>query len=94
MATTKLTLSMDEDTISLAKQLASENKTSVSRLFKKLISEFPKKEKTVDPIKEKYKNAEIPDWIKDLPIKTKIDLPANVDYKDLKYEYLKEKYGL
>ncbi|BAU53309.1 DUF6364 family protein [Mucilaginibacter gotjawali] len=94
MATTKLTLSVDEDTINLAKHLASENNTSVSRLFKRLINEFPKKENPTDPILEKYKNVEIPGWIKDLSIKTKIDLPANVDYKDLKYEYLKEKYGL
>jgi hypothetical protein len=43
---------------------------------------------------EKIKQMEIPDWIKKLSIGSKINLPENVDYKDLKYEYLKEKYGL
>jgi len=94
MATTKLTLSVDRDTIDLAKQLASENNISVSRLFKKLIREFPKKTKVTDPILEKYKDVEIPAWIKDLSVKTKIDLQANVNYKDLKYKYLKENYKL
>jgi hypothetical protein len=94
MATTKLTLSVDRDTIDLAKQLASENNISVPRLFKKLITEFPKKTKVTDPILEKYKDVEIPAWIKDLSVKTKIDLQANVNYKDLKYKYLKENYKL
>ena len=94
MATVKLTLSVDRDTIELAKTLASENNVSVSRLFKKLINELPRKSKTKDFIFEKYKAEEIPAWIKDLSIKQKIDLPADVNYKDLKYEYLKEKYGL
>ena len=94
MATVKLTLSVDRDTIDLAKTLASENNVSVSRLFKKLINELPRKSKTKDFIFEKYKTEDIPAWIKDLSIKQKIDLPADVNYKDLKYEYLKEKYGL
>jgi hypothetical protein len=93
MATSKLTLSVDKDTINLAKQLASDNNLSVSRLFKKLIRDFPKT-KATDPVLEKYKDVEIPAWIKDLSVKQKIDLPADVNYKDLKYEYLKEKYGL
>jgi hypothetical protein len=37
---------------------------------------------------------EIPDWIKKLSVTPKVDLPDDVDYKELKYEYLKERYGL
>jgi len=91
---TKLTLSVDKDTIQLAKELASENNISVSKFFKKIIKEFPRKEKKKDPLLDKYKDVEIPQWIKDLSTDTKVDLPENVNYKDLKYQYLKEKHGL
>ena len=64
MATSKLTLSDDHDTIALAKDL----------------------------ILEKYKNIEIPQWIKDLTIETKVD--SNMDYDNVKYEYLKDRSGL
>ena len=94
MAADKLTLSVDKGTINLAKQLASENNTSVSKLFKELINTFPRKAKKADPLIEKYENVEIPDWIRQLTINPEIELSDDADYKDLKYEYLKEKYGL
>ena len=94
MATTKLTLSMDEDTILVAKRIASEDNVSVSKLVKSLIRALETEKRASDPVLEKIRNTEVPGWIKDLSIKTKIDLPPNVDYKDLKYEYLKEKYNL
>jgi hypothetical protein len=40
MATTKLTLSADEQTIELAKRIASEDNISVSKLFKELLNHF------------------------------------------------------
>ena len=93
MATVKLTLSADEDTVSLAKSIASEENTSVSKLFKQLITELAKKRKKEDPLLEKIRNTEIPEWIKNLSIGS-VDLPEDFDYKEARYEYLKEKYGL
>lgn len=92
MATEKLTLSADRDTIELAKHLASEDNISVSKLFKALITDLAKKRKKKDPILEKYKDVEMPQWIKDLTIDAKYDSTKSDD--DVKYEYLKEKYGL
>ena len=92
MATGKLTLSVDKDIIHLAKERASENNLSVSKLFTALIKDLPKKRKESDPILEKYKNVEIPQWIKDLTIESEID--PDIDYDKVKFEYLKEKYGL
>jgi len=92
MATEKLTLSADRDTIELAKYLASEDNISVSKLFKTLITDLAKKRKKKDPILEKYKDIEIPQWIKDLTIDAKYDSSKSDD--DVKFEYLKEKYGL
>jgi ribosomal protein L18E len=92
MSATKLTLSTDKDTIELAKSLASESNTSVSKLFKTLVTELAKKRRKKDPILEKYKNVEIPQWIKDLTIEGTYDSSMSDD--EIKYEYLKEKYGL
>ena len=92
MATEKLTLSADRDTIELAKHLASEDNISVSKLFKTLVNDLAKKRKMKDPILEKYKDVEMPQWIKDLTIDAKYDSTKSDD--DVKYEYLKEKYGL
>ncbi len=94
MATTKLTLSVDRDTIDLAKQLASENNISVSRLFKNFVREKAVKKVKNDPILEKYKDVQIAPEILALTGILKGKYPEDMDYKDMKYEYLKEKYGL
>jgi hypothetical protein len=94
MAATKLTLSSDEDTVELAKRIASNNNISVSKLFKKLITEFSKKETKKDPLLERYEQMEFSDDIKALRGVLKGKYPDDMDYKDMKYEYLKEKHGL
>ncbi|MBS1503910.1 MAG: hypothetical protein JST32_17705 [Bacteroidetes bacterium] len=94
MENTKLTLSIDRDTIQLAKEIASEEHVSVSKLFKTLINEVAKKRQKKDPLLEKLKTMEIPDDIKALTGILKGKYPEDMDYKDMKYEYLKEKYGL
>ena len=91
-ATSKLTLSVDRDTIQIAKRVASESNISVSKLFKKLVTEIDKKRNKKDPLLEKLRNTDIPDWIKDLTVVNK----PTPDF-DLKAEYgkhLEEKYGL
>ena len=91
MALTKLTLSSDTDTIQLAKRIASDNNISVSKLFKKLILEINKKTTEKDPVLEKIKNAEIPDWIKQLKLS---DKPTpDFDHKAEYGKHLEEKYG-
>ncbi|MFD0794657.1 DUF6364 family protein [Mucilaginibacter litoreus] len=94
MATTKLTLSADEQTVELAKRIASEDNISVSKLFKQLLNDFSKKRRKEDPLIERYKNIEISEDIKALKGILKGKVPENVDYKDIKWEYLKERHGL
>jgi len=92
MATTKLTLSIDKDTIQMAKELASESNMSVSKLFKKLINEVARKSKKKDPLLEKIRSAKKPDWIKEL---TLTDEPiADFDHKAEYGKHLEEKYGI
>ncbi|MEO7211568.1 DUF6364 family protein [Mucilaginibacter sp.] len=94
MAITKLTLSADEQTVELAKRIASEDNISVSKLFKELLNDFSKKRKKEDPLLERYKNMEISEDIKALKGILKGKVPDDVDYKELKWEYLKERHGL
>ncbi|TWR23907.1 hypothetical protein FPZ42_18025 [Mucilaginibacter achroorhodeus] len=94
MAATKLTLSSDKQTVELAKRIASEDNISVSKLFKQLLNDFSKKRKKEDPLLEKYKAMEIPEELKALRGILKGKVADDVDYKDLKWEYLKERHGL
>ncbi|TSD62981.1 hypothetical protein FFF34_018690 [Inquilinus sp. KBS0705] len=94
MATTKLTLSADEQTVELAKRIALEDNISVSKLFKQLLNDFSRKRKKDDPLMERYKTMEFSEDIKALRGILKGKVPDDVDYKDLKWEYLKERHGL
>ena len=94
MATVKLTLSVDKDTIQTAKRVELESNMSVSKLFKKLITEVDKKKGKKDSLLEKLKSYEIPDDIKSLTGILKGKFPDDMDYKQMRYEYLKEKYDL
>jgi predicted MPP superfamily phosphohydrolase len=94
MATVKLTLSSDEDTVLLAKSIASEDNISVSKLFKTLINELAKKRNKKDPLLEKYKDLEIPADILALTGILKGKVSDDINIRDAKYEYLKEKYDL
>jgi len=94
MATIKLTLSVDKDTVLLAKEFAAENNISVSKLFKKFVTEATKnkKKEKVDLLVEKYKDVEIPQWIKDLTGVAKDD--PTISYDDMKFAYFKERHDL
>ncbi|MFD2873551.1 DUF6364 family protein [Mucilaginibacter ximonensis] len=91
---TKLTLSADKQTVELAKRIASEDNISVSKLFKQLLNDFSKKRKKEDPLLERYKTMEISEDIRSLRGILKGKVQEDVDYKDLKWEYLKERHGL
>ena len=91
----KLTLSIEPEKIAKAKNYASKHHTSISKLFSDFLTDITAVEDLEeDPLLEKLKQMEVPDWIKELSVTSKMKIPENTDYKDLKYEYLKEKYGL
>lgn len=96
MATTKLTLSVEQSFVDKAKRYASKHHTSVSKLFSELLDKAIDNDATeeVDPFWEKLNSIEISPEIKSLTGILKGKYPDNMDYKDMKYEYLKEKYGL
>jgi hypothetical protein len=91
----KLTLSIEPNKIEKAKIYAAKHHTSISKIVSDFLTDITAKEETTeDPFLQQLKQMKMPDWINDLSVKTKVNLPDNVDYKDLKYGYLKEKYGL
>ena len=94
MATSKLTLSVQSDTIERAKQYARRNHTSLSKIVQKLLNDIAREEVKEDPLLKKYKDTKFPDWITELTGVLKGKYPEDMDYKDMKYEYLKEKYDL
>jgi Ser-tRNA(Ala) deacylase AlaX len=92
MATAKLTLSVKSDTIERAKEYARRNHTSLSKVVQNLLDDIAKKEAKNDPLLEKLKNTEVPDWIKQLTI---ADKPTpDFDHKAEYGKHLEEKYGL
>jgi hypothetical protein len=95
MGATKLTLSVKGDSLPFVKRYAKRQSTSVSKLVQNLFDDIAEKEKGhEDPLFEKYKNTEIPDWIKELTGILKGKYPDDMDYKDMKWEYLKDRHGL
>jgi hypothetical protein len=95
MAATKLTLSIEKDTLPHIKNYAKRKHTSISKLVQNLFNEIVEQEKSQpDPLLEKLKTLTIPKEIEALTGILKGKYPDDMDYKDMKYEYLKEKYGL
>lgn len=90
MENTKLTLSVDKDTIQLAKEIAADDHISVSKLFKSLITELAKKRK-----KKEFKMKpldELSDWARELIVAT--EPTPDFDHKAEYHKHLDEKYGL
>jgi hypothetical protein len=94
MAHSKLTLSMEPEYIEMAKSYAEENNTSVSKLFKNYIKEVSQKRPKKNSVLEKFKDRPIHPDILALTGILKGKYPDGMDYKDMKYEYFKEKYDL
>jgi hypothetical protein len=90
----KLTLSMDKDTIQIAKEVALESNMSVSKLVKSLILEIDKKRNKKNAVLEKFKDLKIDPEITALKGILKGKYPDDITLWDAKYEYLKEKHGL
>jgi hypothetical protein len=92
MSQGKLTLSIDTGTIQIAKRVASQSNISVSKLFTKLINQIDIENSKNDPILEKIRNTEIPDWIKQIKLSDKPT--SDFDHKAEYGKHLEEKYGL
>jgi hypothetical protein len=93
MGTVKLTLTVKEESLSFVKKFAKKQHTSVSKLVQGLFDDITEKEKSLpDPILEKYKDVEMPQWIKNLTGVAEDD--PGMSYDDMKYAYFKEKYDL
>ena len=94
MATTKLTLSIDTDTIKWAKKHVERRNISLSKFIQNQLNEVAKKEALSDPLLEKLRNMEIPDDIKSLTGILEGKYPPGTSYDDMRYEYFKDRYGL
>jgi len=93
MATTKLTLSIEANTIEKAKNYAKKQRTSLSKLFTNFVNDVAGDNKNEDDLLfKKIKETEISENIKALTgvIKASDDF----DFKESKYQYLKDKYGV
>ena len=70
MGATKLTLTVKEESLPFVKKYAKRQHTSVSKLVQRLFDNIAENEKNQpDPLLEKYKDIEIPQWIKNLTYK-------------------------
>ena len=94
MANSKLTLSIEPEFIEMAKNYASANNTSVSKLFKDFIKDIAKKREVNDPLPGKLRNMEVPEDIKSLTGILEGKYPACTGYENMGYEYFKGKYKL
>jgi len=79
---TKLTLKLNQEIIEKAKIYASEKKLSLSRLIENYLNSLTSEKKN-DEI-------QISEFVKSLSLKT--NLPADLDYKKERYNYLEKKY--
>jgi len=95
MSNTKLTLSVEQDTVAKAKKYASKHNKSVSKLFSELINEIVEKDTAeADPFLEKLKKTEISPKILALTGILKGKYPDDFDYRDAYREHLSKKHGL
>ena len=82
---TKLTLKLDKQVIDKAKEYASSQKRSLSRLIESYLKTL------VDTDNQKSQNdIKISSFVKSM--KTGVNLPADLDYKKSHGDYLSEKY--
>ena len=78
---TKLTLKLDQEIIEKAKKYASDKKLSLSRIIENYLHSLTS---------EKTDDVQISAFVKSLS--TKVELPADYDYREDYRNYLDEKY--
>ena len=79
----KLTLKLNQEVIENAKQYAADKKLSLSRLIENYLN-------ALTPEKSESNEIRISPFVKSLS--SKINLPADYDYKKDKVDYLENKY--
>ena len=85
MASTKLTLSMEPEIVNRAKQYAKKRQISLSKLIQDYLNEVSRNK----PEAEDNISADVLSITGILKDK----FPNDVDLKEIRYQYLKEKYG-
>ncbi len=80
---TKLTLSINEETIERAKRISKKRGKSISKMVEEYFNSLPEKNETKETAVYKIKNI----------LKGK-NTKADIDWKEVKKEHLKDKYGL
>ena len=92
MATSKLTLSMDTNTIQWAKKYVEGKNISLSKFIQNQLNDIAEKEEKQSPVSEKLKTMEISDWVKAMVL---VDGPTpDFDHKAEYGKHLEEKYGI
>jgi hypothetical protein len=86
MATTKLTLSIEPEIVDRAKQYAKRRQISLSKLIQDYLDQISKNRPEPE--------GNIPQDILDLTGILKDKFPNDIDLKEERYQYLKDKYGL
>jgi hypothetical protein len=81
----KLTLKLDKDVIDKAKEYASSQNRSLSRLIESYLKSLVNKE-----YPQSLSDAEISPYVKSL--RTGVNIPADFDYKKSRGDYLSEKH--
>lgn len=89
MATTKLTLSMEPEIVNQAKQYAKKRQISLSKLIQDFLEQSIKNENLKDDLQ-----GNIPEDIQGLVGILKGPDISKKQLRQMKYEYLKDKYGL
>lgn len=100
----KLVLDIEPEILKQAEDFANERHVDLSALVSDYLNRISVPNQSVDrventditknsdPLVEKYKNIEIPTWIKELTGVAKIH--DDISYDDLKYQYFIERYDL
>ena len=81
--TTKLTLSINEETVQRAKRLSRKKGKSISKMVEEYLDSLSEKEEQKEAVMDKINKI----------LKKKITNP-NIDWKEARYQHLKKKYGL
>ena len=89
MATTKLTLSMEPEIVNRAKEYAKRRQISLSKLIQDFLEQAIKTEEVNED-----EELNIPEDIKSLVGILKGPDISKKQLREMKYEYLKDKYGL
>ena len=94
MATSKLTLSIDAETIKWSKKYVEKRKVSLSKFIQQRLNEIAREEMHNTALMEKFGKLEIPEDINSLTGILQDTGLNEINLNDIKYQYFKEKHEL